>query len=189
MLLLLASPVLNLNVTNSSEGAIPKSATQYTFVTALGDHFPQAATPRVELVADTDEPAATAWADRARAMEHVTGSTPPVEINGHWVSRVSVEANQGAAVVREIRADRPTFDNWVGGTDASSVDYTESLLKGAPWAALIIAGATFILLFLMTGSVVIPLTALLISAISSWRIGGRAGMGFPGGPFGRFAQL
>lgn len=54
----------------------------------------------------------------------------------------------------------------MGGSDAASVDYTDSLLRGAPWAALIIVVATFLLLFLMTGSVVIPITALVISVIS-----------------------
>jgi uncharacterized membrane protein YdfJ with MMPL/SSD domain len=166
VLLVLGSPVLSMNVTSSGVDAIPKAATQYGFVTALNQHFPLATTAQVQLVADTDEASAAAWAHKVGSLPNVTGTTTPVEVNGHWVSRVSVETHQGTAVVREIRADRPNFDNWVGGTDAASVDYTDSLLRGAPWAALIIAGATFVLLFLMTGSVVIPLTALVISMIS-----------------------
>ena len=166
LLLLLGSPALGLSVSNNAEGSIPRSSTQYNFLTALADHFPQASAPRVELVANTGHASAVAWTDQVKTLAHVTGTTPPVEINGRWVSRVSVDAGQGGALVREIRADRPTFQNWVGGSDASSVDYTDSLLRGAPWAALIIATATFVLLFLMTGSVVIPISALLISAIS-----------------------
>jgi RND superfamily putative drug exporter len=166
VLLLLGSPVLALTVANTSADAIPRSSSQYGFLTTLDNHFPLASAPRVQLVADTDQAAAAAWADQVKALPHVTGATDPVEINGHWVSRVSVEKHQGPDVVREIRADRPSFSTWVGGTDAASVDYTDSLLRGAPWAALIIAAATFLLLFLMTGSVVIPLTALVISTIS-----------------------
>ncbi len=165
-LLVLGSPVLGMNVTNSGSDAIPRSSSQYGFVTTLNEHFPLATGARVQLVADTDQTSAAAWADQVTTLPHVTAVTPPVDVNGHWVSRVSVDTHQGPAVVREIRADRPGFTNWVGGSDAASVDYTDSLQRGAPWAALIIAVATFVLLFLMTGSVVIPVTALVISTIS-----------------------
>ncbi|TDW28810.1 MMPL family transporter [Cryobacterium psychrophilum] len=166
LLLLLGSPVLNMNVSSGGAGSIPKASTQYEFVTGLTDHFPLATAPLVQLVADSDEASAAAWAEEVASLPNVTGTTPPVEVNGYWVSRVGVDQNEGPSVVRDIRADRPLLDNWVGGTDAASVDYTDSLLRGAPWAALIIGGATFALLFLMTGSVVIPLTALLVSVIS-----------------------
>ena len=165
-LLLLGSPVLGMNVTNSGSDAIPRSSSQYGFVTTLNDHFPLATGAKVQLVSDTDEASAAAWADQVRALPHVTDAAPPAQVNGLWVSRVSVDTHEGPAVVREIRADRPAFTNWVGGSDAASVDYTDSLQRGAPWAALIIAVATFVLLFLMTGSVVIPVTALVISTIS-----------------------
>ncbi|TFD33328.1 MMPL family transporter [Cryobacterium cryoconiti] len=166
LLLLLGSPTLNINVSSGGTGAIPKASTQYGFVTALNDQFPLATAPLVQLVSDTDEESAAAWAAEVATLPNVSAATPPVDVNGYWVSRVEVDQNEGPAVVREIRDDRPDFLHWVGGTDAASVDYVDSLVAGAPWAALIIAGATFLLLFLMTGSVVIPLTALMISVIS-----------------------
>ncbi|TFC88863.1 MMPL family transporter [Cryobacterium sp. TMT3-29-2] len=166
LLLLLGSPALNITVASGGADAIPKASTQYGFVAALNHYFPLATAPLVQLVSDTDEGSAAAWASAVATLPNVTGTTPPVEVNGYWVSRVGVEQNEGPAVVREIRDDRPDFENWVGGTDAASVDYVDSLVVSAPWAALIIAGATFLLLFLMTGSVVVPLTALVISVIS-----------------------
>jgi len=165
-LLLLGSPALAINVANTSSDVIPKSSTQYTFLTTLGEHFPLATAPRVQLVSDTDEAGASAWAQQVAGLDHVTGVASPRETNGYWVSAVSVDKHRGSDVVREIRADRPDFPNWAGGRDAASVDYVDSLARGAPWAALIIVVATFVLLFLMTGSVVIPLTALLISIVS-----------------------
>jgi len=117
-------------------------------------------------VADTDQASAAVWAESVGELPHVTSVTAPVEVNGHWVSRVSVDKHEGPSVVREIRSDRPGPANWVGGSSAAAVDYTDSLLRSAPWALLTIVAATFLLLFLMTGSVVVPLTALVISAIS-----------------------
>ena len=165
-LLLLGSPALALNVASTSDDVIPASSSQYEFLTALEDHFPLATPAQVELVSDTDEAGAAAWAEEVRAIPNVTDVSAPVELNGYQVSRVEARKHQGSDIVREIRADRPDFENWVGGSDAASVDYTDSLLRGAPWAALIVFVATFVLLFLMTGSVVIPLTALGISVIS-----------------------
>ena len=165
-LLLLGSPALALNVASTSDDVIPASSSQYEFLTTLEEHFPAATPPQVQLVSDTEEAEAAVWAEEVGGIPNVTEVSAPVDINGYWVSRVDVAEHTGTDVVREIRADRPGFDNWVGGSDAASVDYTDSLLRGAPWAALIIVVATFILLFLMTGSVVIPITALVISVIS-----------------------
>jgi RND superfamily putative drug exporter len=166
VLLLLGSPALAIGISNNADDPIPKSSTQYGFVTALQANFPLASAPRVELVASAGKASMEDWVTRVKALPDVTDATAPAMVNGYWVSRVSVQRHQGTAVVREIRASRPAFANWVGGTDAASADYAESLVHGAPWAALIIAVATFVLLFLMTGSVIIPLTALVISAIS-----------------------
>ena len=77
-----------------------------------------------------------------------------------------VEAKTGNGVVQQIRADPPTFDHWVTGADARTVDFSESLVSGIPWAAGVISLGTVLLLFLMTGSLVIPLKALLASALS-----------------------
>lgn len=165
-LLLLGSPALALNVASTSDDVIPRSSSQYEFLTTLDEHFPLATPPQVQLVSDTGEAEAAAWAEEVRGIPNVTEVSAPVEINGYQVSRVDALEHTGTDVVREIREDRPDFDNWVGGSDAASVDYTDSLLRGAPWAALIIVVVTFVLLFLMTGSVVIPITALVISVIS-----------------------
>ncbi|ANP74648.1 MMPL family transporter [Cryobacterium arcticum] len=173
VLLLLGSPVLSMTVSNSADDAIPPSSTQYDFLTTLSEEFPLATAPRVQLVSSAEQAAAAGWADDVAALPGVTDVSPPVDQNGYWVSRVNVETHQGMEVVREIRADPPDFESWVGGADAQAVDYLDSLAQGAPWAVLIIAVATFVLLFLMTGSAVIPLTALVISAIS---LGAAAGV-------------
>ncbi|TFB99559.1 MMPL family transporter [Cryobacterium adonitolivorans] len=173
VLLLLSSPVLSMTVANSADDAIPRSSSQYDFITALNEEFPLATAPRVLLVSNTDLSGSTDWANDVADLPGVTDVAPPVEQNGYWVSRVTVDTHQGADVVREIRADPPAFHSWVAGADAQAVDYLDSLARGAPWAVLIIAIATFVLLFLMTGSVIIPLTALVISAIS---LGAAAGV-------------
>jgi uncharacterized membrane protein YdfJ with MMPL/SSD domain len=181
VLLLLSSPVLAMTVSNSAADAIPRSSTQYDFLTTFTEEFPLAAAPRVQLVSGADEAAAAAWAADVADLPGVSEASAPVDVNGYRVSTITVENHRGPDVVREIRADRPAGETWVGGTDAQAVDYLDSLNRGAPWAVLIIALATFVLLFLMTGSVIIPLTALVISAISLGAAAGVLVWGFQDG--------
>lgn len=166
VLALLGSPVLTLNVTSNSYQSVPAASSQYTFITELNEHFPGAVNPRVQLVSAASEADASAWAEDVTGLENVESVSAPVEINAHWVSRVAVEDGRGTEVVDAVRSDRPDFEHWVGGTDAASVDFTDALAAGAPLAVLVITVATFVLLFLMTGSVVIPIKALLISTLS-----------------------
>ncbi|MEO5953411.1 MAG: MMPL family transporter, partial [Chloroflexia bacterium] len=54
----------------------------------------------------------------------------------------------------------------VGGFTAQLDDFLSSLLSGIPWAALLIVGVMFVLLFLMLGSVVVPFKAVLLNIVS-----------------------
>ena len=54
----------------------------------------------------------------------------------------------------------------VSGTTADFVDFKRSLLDHAPLVALLIAGSTLILLFLMTGSAILPIKTLLMNVLS-----------------------
>jgi RND superfamily putative drug exporter len=69
--------------------------------------------------------------------------------------------------VRALRAlSTPDFQVMVTGPAARLVDFNAELSSGAPLAAAIIAIATLVLLFLMTGSIVMPIKALITNAIS-----------------------
>ena len=70
------------------------------------------------------------------------------------------------SVVKEIRALSPGFDVAVTGEAAHAVDFTAALAARVWWVVGIVALATLVLLFLMTGSVVIPVKALLTNALS-----------------------
>jgi uncharacterized membrane protein YdfJ with MMPL/SSD domain len=182
VLLLLAAPVLSLRLANTAVDSIPVASTQYTFLSTLTEEFPQAADPRVSLVTRTEADAVD-WADDVRRLEHVEEVGIPVAVNDVWQTPVEVETKTGSAVVRAMRADAPDFEHWVTGADARTVDFSESLVSGIPIAALVIAFGTVLLLFLMTGSLIIPLKALLASALSLGASIGLLVWGFQDGAF------
>jgi putative drug exporter of the RND superfamily len=90
--------------------------------------------------------------------------------HGTWLSVVpSVEplSSAGETLAKDVRAlPSPIGAKLVTGPSAQLVDSKDSLFGRMPLAALWIAVATFVLLFLMFGSVVVPAKALVLNVLS-----------------------
>lgn len=188
-LVLVGTPLATLTIANTSVDSIPRTASAYPFVAALDDHFPAATAPRVALVT-ADAATGDDWAERVADLDHVAEVGATLPRGDGWITRVTLDdPRYGTDVVREIRAERDADaldDALVTGTDARTVDLTDALLRGAPWAALVLGLGTVVLLFLMTGSLVIPLKALVASALS---LGASVGVLVWGFEQGNFAGL
>jgi putative drug exporter of the RND superfamily len=76
------------------------------------------------------------------------------------------QSEQALALVHQIRALDAPAAVVVGGDAAELVDYESSLTSRLPYAIGLVAAATFALLFLFTGSIVVPLKALAMNAAS-----------------------
>jgi RND superfamily putative drug exporter len=86
-----------------------------------------------------------------------------------WLSVVpAVEpmSAAGEALVRAVRAVPAPFPVLVGGPSAELVDQKGSMFSRPPWALGLVAAATFVLLFLSFGSVVVPAKALVLNVLS-----------------------
>ena len=69
-------------------------------------------------------------------------------------------------LVKDIRAQRTSFPVNVTGDTATFVDQKESISSRLPIALAILCVVTLIVLFLMTGSVILPLKSLLMNFLS-----------------------
>jgi RND superfamily putative drug exporter len=181
-LMAIGSPLLSLQLANTSVDAIPRVSTQYLFSTTVVDDFPDAATPRIELVTRTRADAVS-WAKAVESLPGVKSVGTPAHSGTAWGALVRVSGSDGVNVVRNIRAHPPKFEHFVTGLDASTADLADSLVRGAPLALLIIVLGTVVLLFLMTGSVVVPIKALVASALSLGASIGALVWGFQDGNF------
>lgn len=86
-----------------------------------------------------------------------------------WLSVVpSIEpvSPEGEQLVAEMRAVDAPFDPLVGGVAAQLVDSKDVLFSRLPIALGLIALVTFVLLFMMFGSVVVPAKALVLNLLS-----------------------
>jgi RND superfamily putative drug exporter len=76
-------------------------------------------------------------------------------------------SDAGERFVEELRAvDAPFDDVQVGGQSAQLVDSKASIFGDVPLALALIAVITFVLLFLMFGSVLVPVKALVLNLLS-----------------------
>jgi RND superfamily putative drug exporter len=88
-------------------------------------------------------------------------------VDGVATVRDPAPPRRGAdAARRRPRHRRPGYETWVGGRAGSQIDFTDALVDGFPPTALVVAVAVFVLLFLMTGSLLVPLKALVINSLS-----------------------
>ncbi len=79
---------------------------------------------------------------------------------------IEPQSKAGETLLGRIRAIDPPFTARVSGFTARLVDTRDSVLARLPLAVGLIALATFVLLFLMTGSLLVPLKALALNTLS-----------------------
>lgn len=72
------------------------------------------------------------------------------------------------ALVRKIREQRVVGDGTilVGGAPANDVDLNDFILRRAPWAIGFVLTITYVILFVMLRSVILPLKAVLMNLLS-----------------------
>ncbi len=173
-LLALGAPFLHISWGGTDARTLPAAATVRQVSQTLDSQFPVNSTDPVEaLITGASGPAAvTSYLHRIDAIPGVTGTqvtgvkggTTRVDV-GYTSAPVSSAARH---IVTQIRALAPPAGATVlvGGTTAGLVDELASLGSVLPWMALLVCLSTFVLLFLAFGSVVLPLKAIVMNALS-----------------------
>ena len=170
---LMAAPIGSLRMRTNVAEYIPRDSAVRTGYDVLQNNYPALATPTISIVARTDVEGASGLVSDIGAMDdvaHVNAS----DLTGHEgmvLIRVLMNVDdpvgrEAVDAVERIRAQDTGYRFWVGGAAAQQTDLIDSMVERAPWAALIVITAVFVLLFCMTGSLVVPLKALLINGFS-----------------------
>ena len=166
----LALPVRHLRLTASGAELLPVDNPARVTAEQIDQRFPALRTPDVQVVTTATPSQARAWADGLAgnpAVSQVVGVTTTGD--DRVVSLRTSDGPMGdqtRQLVEDLRASPPPGQSWVGGQAAHVLDFDAAIKARAPWAIGLVALATFSLLFLMTGSVVIPLKALFCNIVS-----------------------
>lgn len=172
LLLFLASPVLSMRQVASGAELLPKQNAQRVFLEQLNDDFPALRAPAATVVADATVEQATNFADTVGAMANVTRVDQVSELADGLVrfdvvaSSASTSNSVAENLVLELRSADPGYQTWVTGSEARVLDFSNGIKKAAPWAILIVGLATIVLLFAMTGSLALPIKALIFNVVS-----------------------
>ncbi len=171
VLVTLALPTLSMKLTSSGTELLPKDAPQRVFFEQLARDYPALSAPEVTVVAGSaDTAAVTAWAQQFRNRPGVEGID--VQPLGADHQRVNIRVAGGPTsdeaqdLVTAIRATSAPFETLTTGQAAGQIDFLDSMSARAPYAVALVVLGTFVLLFLMTGSVILPVKALLLNVIS-----------------------
>jgi len=174
LLLVLAVPVLRILMINTGADVLPAGNPQRELFLGLGERFPATATPPVEVVTDGPASALEALSATVAALDGVA-SVDPVLTRADGNARAAVlgvrlktdqNSSRALAVVQAIRDLPGSKGTFVTGQTAHLVDYLDDIKSRAPPAIALVVLATFVLLFLMTGSVLIPVKALIMNVVS-----------------------
>jgi RND superfamily putative drug exporter len=160
---------------------LPAASAPRQVTEALNQNFPGNATSPIESLLTFTGPVAGSPARGAELTSYVSSLTRIPGVTGSQVTGVKgdvarIATRYGAdplsaaarQIVRQARAiTSPAGAHaLIGGQTAQLVDELASVSAVLPWMALVMAAATFVLLFLAFGSVVLPIKAIVMNVLS-----------------------
>ncbi len=193
LLIALGLPFLGVKFGNIDDRQLPKTAEAHQVQQVIRDQFTSRPTGVLDVVAEQGAPqnelaqyAATlsrlAGVDRVDSAAGVFQNGAITQPAGPAQQRFTAKTGQALylsvvpsvedvspesqQLVRDIRATQVSFPVKVGGGAAELVDTQDTLGSRLPYALIAMIGVTGALLFLMTGSVVVPVKAVLLNTIS-----------------------
>ncbi len=195
VLLLLGAPFLRVAFGSPDDRALPASAPSRQVSEVLRSEFTGNAGESFAVVmtgfgesndarsAISTFAASVSSQDSVARVEAVTGTyaggqqvAPPDAASGRFaadgggwfsvVPSVPLTSPEGEDLVRDIRRLDAPFQVAVEGAAAELVDTKASIVERLPWAVLLIVATTMVLLFLMTGSVLVPVKAIVMNLLS-----------------------
>ncbi|MFD5148026.1 MMPL family transporter [Streptomyces sp. NPDC058401] len=174
-LLLLGTPFLGVKFGTVDDRQLPTTASSHVVQQQIREGFPGSPGGALTVLTEGASGAADldAYKRRVEALPGVLGVEGPVSsANGSGSAYFSVltkgeEVGQEAQdLVGLVRAVDAPFDTAVTGQAAVLVDARDAIAEKLPLALAVVVLATLLLVFLLTGSLLIPVQAVLLNALS-----------------------
>ena len=163
-------PILRVELTQANARILPRTASARQVDDAVAKHFASNPADRIVVVAP-NRPTARAAARQLKGDHAIATVEQPIRV-AHGVFRVdallAVDPYSNAALdaVRNARNEPWAKRALIAGAPAELVDQRHSLATHLPLALGFIVLSTVLILFLMTGSVVLPLIALVMNTLT-----------------------
>jgi RND superfamily putative drug exporter len=171
LLIVMGLPFLRIDFTGVDASVLPRDRSARVVQDALDTEFPPGRSAPIYVIARTDDAAAVReYATGLRSVGNVDAVAAPEQADGIWridvVSPSASLSEPSKQIVRDIRESGAPFPIQVGGGTAAFMDQQSSLRASLPLALALLCTTTLVILFAMTGSVVLPVKALLMNLLT-----------------------
>jgi uncharacterized membrane protein YdfJ with MMPL/SSD domain len=175
LLLAASAPLLWTTLTGPSAEAVPPGQPSYDAYQYLEAHYPRDVTEAVTVAVggDAGPGSLNALQRRVEDVEGVVRGTPFSPAPGQVAyanfalegAALSGSSQDAVHEIRSLTGPRGT-EVLVSGNTAGFIDQKESLIENAPLVVAIVCLTTLVLLFLLTGSILLPLKTLLMNTLT-----------------------
>ncbi|WP_106849809.1 MMPL family transporter [Blastococcus sp. Marseille-P5729] len=180
-LMFLAAPFLGVRFGGVDERVLPADAEPRQVSAQLEDQYGVVGTDPIVVALDLHEQATSGGGQQAIAgyltdlqqlpdvetaqLTGAAGTVARVEI-GYAGEGLDDAARSAVDQVRELGPTAGIERVQVGGPTAALMDRLDTIGEMLPWMALVVFGATFVVLFLAFGSVLLPLKAIALNLVT-----------------------
>ena len=190
LFVMLAVPFLSVKLAYPDDRILPTSAPTRQAGDLLRDAFPQNITGSVRIVLPAMAGSSSALEEYAADLSRIpdvaaVSSTTGTYANGTRIStdthgaaaagdaayltvntKLDPFSHSGQELLTALKRVPPPADTLFGGVAQRNVDNVNGISAKLPVAILLIAVTTFLLIFLLTGSVLLPIKALVMNTLS-----------------------
>ncbi len=193
LLIVMGIPFFGIKFDTVDPRVLPEEASARQAYDIVSEEFPPYRDSPIWLAVRSADPrAADSVREQVRQTEGIAAALPPRRLAGDLTMIQAISANPFASeesqstvmAVRDIEA--PGSEVLVAGATADFVDFQDSLARHAPIALAIVIVATLTILFLMTGSVILPIKALIMNFLNLSAVFGLLVLIFQDGRFEGF---
>jgi uncharacterized membrane protein YdfJ with MMPL/SSD domain len=192
-LIVLGLPFLQIKFNTVDPTVLPESASARVAYDTVSKEFPPYHDTPIWVAVEGDSKTAAGFAAQVRKVEGVAEVTPPQQLAPGVTALQVISTNpfvseESQATVKTIRGLQAPAGTTVlvGGATADFVDFQSSLSEHLPIALAIVILSTLVILFLMTGSVVLPIKSLIMNFLNLSAVFGLLVLIFQDGRFESF---
>jgi uncharacterized membrane protein YdfJ with MMPL/SSD domain len=174
LLIVMGLPFLGIKFNTVDPTVLPESASARQAYDTVSERFPPYHETPIWIDVEGGGPkAAAAMAGKVKRVDGVAEVLAPQALRGDVSAIQAISASPFVSdasqqTVKAIRALRPPPKTTVlvGGGTADFIDFQSSLASHLPIALAIVIVATLVILFLMTGSVILPIKSLIMNFLN-----------------------
>jgi uncharacterized membrane protein YdfJ with MMPL/SSD domain len=175
VLLALGTPFLGVKFGEVTEKVLPEGNSARVAAETIGEDFSALSNTGLKLVlsGSPDQAALQDYVERVGDVPGVRSVQPAAQPrNGVTLLSAGLAgdalSDESKQALREVRALTPPAGTevLVGGSTAMVTDSLDEIGAKLPWMVLLLVGATFVLMFLAFGSLLLPIKAVVMSALS-----------------------